>query len=502
MGKISYSDHVKKSDLSVVIAEIIFQSLKKTHKLLPLFEVVNTSSGGTPSRTNHSYYGGEIPWLKSGEMNDSLITHAEEFITEEGLKNSSAKVFAKGTLLVAMYGATAGKTGILNIDASTNQAVCAVTPKDKNTNRDFLFWFFRANRFYFIDISRGGAQPNISQSVIGNTDFPILEEGLQKNIALFLSNLEQTKEADYCLIPSYLCKPVKLTFDYLSCLQNLEGENKKQANIVSQLKQAILQEAIAGQLTAEWRTQNPMQKGNPDTDAAALLAKIKAEKEQLIADGKLKKEKPLPEISPDEIPFSLPYNWVWCRVQNLAEMITSGSRSWAKYYSDSGAIFVTMSNLSRGSYNLRMENIRYVNPPPDSEGARAKLEQDDLLISITGDVGNLGLIPDNFGEAYINQHTSLLRFMPDCRNRYFPEFMRSPLAKKQFEAPQRGIKNSFRLGDLGIMIIPLPPLAEQKAIAEKVDRLMETIDQLEQQIKHRKELAEDLMQTVLREAFE
>ena len=318
MGKISYSDHVKKSDISVVIAEIIFQSLKKTHKLLPLSKVVDTSSGGTPSRTNQSYYGGEIPWLKSGEMNDSLISQAEEFITEEGLSNSSAKIFPKGTLLVAMYGATAGKTGILDIDASTNQAVCAVTPKDKSTNRDFLFWFFRANRFYFIDISRGGAQPNISQSVIGNTDFPIVEDKLQKNIALFLSNLEETKEAGYSLIPPDLCQPVKLAFDYLSCLQKLEYENKNQTNIVSKLKQAILQEAIAGQLTAEWRTQNPMQKGNPDTDAAALLAKIKSEKQRLIADGKLKKEKPLAEIAIDEIPFSIPDNWVWT---NFGEVI-------------------------------------------------------------------------------------------------------------------------------------------------------------------------------------
>ena len=102
--------------------------------------------------------------------------------------------------------------------------------------------------------------------------------------------------------------------------QNLKlilSENEKQTNIVSQLKQSILQEAIAGQLTAEWRTENPMQKGNPDTDAAALLAKIKAEKQQLIADGKLKKEKPLAEIAIDEIPFSLPKSWKCVRISDL-----------------------------------------------------------------------------------------------------------------------------------------------------------------------------------------
>jgi len=129
MGKISYSDHMRKNDISVILAELIFRYLKETFEVVPLSKVADTSSGGTPNRSNHDYYGGNIPWLKSGELNDSIITDSEEFITEKGLKNSSAKVFPKGTLLVAMYGATAGKAGILNMDAATNQAVCAIFRK-------------------------------------------------------------------------------------------------------------------------------------------------------------------------------------------------------------------------------------------------------------------------------------------------------------------------------------------------------------------------------------
>jgi type I restriction enzyme S subunit len=143
---------------------------------------------------------------------------------------------------------------------------------------------------------------------------------------------------------------------------------------------------------------------------------------------------------------------------------------------------MTMGNLTRGNYRLRMDTIRYAMPPEDGEGSRTKLEENDLLLSITGEVGNLGLIPPNFGDAYINQHTCLLRFMPVCRNRYFPELMRSPLARVQFDAPQRGIKNSFRLGDVGEMIISIPPLPEQRRIVAKVDQLMSLCDTLEQQI--------------------
>jgi type I restriction enzyme S subunit len=242
---------------------------------------------------------------------------------------------------------------------------------------------------------------------------------------------------------------------------------------VTELRKAILQLAVIGKLVP----QDPN-----DPPASELLKQIEAEKKRLVKEGKIKAPKVLPKISPEEVPFSLPKGWEWIRTADVALLITSGSRDWAKYYSSSGAIFVTMGNLSRGSYQLRMDTIRYVSPPSDSEGARTRLEEGDLLISITADVGNLGLIPQGFGEAYINQHTCLLRLMPVCRNRYFAELLRSPLAKAQFDAPQRGIKNSFRLDDVGEMIVPLPPLGMHQRIVATIDQLMSLCDTLEHQI--------------------
>jgi type I restriction enzyme S subunit len=201
-----------------------------------------------------------------------------------------------------------------------------------------------------------------------------------------------------------------------------------------------------------------------DEPANVLLEKIAKEKAKLLKEGKIKKQKVLPKIREDERPFELPDGWEWVHILDISELITSGSRGWAKYYSDKGAIFITMGNLARNSYELRMDTIRYVTPPFGGEGSRTRLIENDLIISITGDVGNLGLIPPNFGEAYINQHACLLRFMYDCRIRYWSEFMRSPLAKSQFNAPQRGIKNSFRLGDVGEMLAAMPPLKEQHRI--------------------------------------
>ena len=261
---------------------------------------------------------------------------------------------------------------------------------------------------------------------------------------------------------------------------------------IDKLKETILQLAVMGKLVS----QDPN-----DEPAGVLLHRIVAEKEQLIKDKKIKKYKPSPAVSSEEMSFELPDGWIWCRVWDVASIITSGSRGWAKYYSDSGAMFLTMGNLSRGSYTLRMKNIRYVSPPVSGEGKRTSLTEGDLLISITGDVGNLGLIPSGFGESYINQHTALLRLMPECKGRFIAEFMRSPFAKYQFDAPQRGIKNSFRLGDVGEMIMALPPLLEQYRIVAKVDELMALCDQLKDSLQQVQQTQIHLTDAVVRNAL-
>lgn len=135
-------------------------------------DICNTTSGGTPSRKRSDYFEGTIPWVKSGELPDGYISEVEEFITDEAIQNSNAKVFPRGTLLVAMYGATVGKLGILEMDAATNQAVCAVF-QPPQIERDFLFWYLKSIRNQLLGISFGAAQPNISQTVIKNTHFPL-----------------------------------------------------------------------------------------------------------------------------------------------------------------------------------------------------------------------------------------------------------------------------------------------------------------------------------------
>ncbi|MCB0121701.1 MAG: restriction endonuclease subunit S, partial [Caldilineaceae bacterium] len=172
-----------------LIFECLIQSDTTTCRLN---EIAQTTSGGTPSRQNDAFYGGYIPWVKSGELNDGVITEVAEFITEEGLAQSSAKVFPQGTLVVALYGATVGKTGILGKDAATNQAVCALFPKSDNVLVDYLHWFLRYKRSDFLKLSFGGAQPNISQKILRQTELPIPALSTQYEICTFLQDVERS----------------------------------------------------------------------------------------------------------------------------------------------------------------------------------------------------------------------------------------------------------------------------------------------------------------------
>jgi restriction endonuclease S subunit len=136
-------------------------------------DVLRTSSGGTPLKGRAQFYeNGTIPWLKSGEVAQGFITSTEECITEEGLENSSAKCFPPGTVVVAMYGATAGKIGLLRIEASTNQAVCGLLP-DSSISPEFLYLHLQSRTDELVSLSTGGAQPNISQSIIRGLEIPL-----------------------------------------------------------------------------------------------------------------------------------------------------------------------------------------------------------------------------------------------------------------------------------------------------------------------------------------
>ena len=186
-------------------------------------KVFKTTSGGTPSRSNKLFYQGSIPWLKSGELNDNMqILDSKEHVTSDALNKSSAKKFPTNTVLIAMYGATTGKLGIIRNECSTNQAICGIIPSE-NYMPKFIFYYLLFKRQYLINQSKGGAQPNISQGVIKSTLFPMINKEEQEQIV-------QGIESQFSVI------------DKLE--ETVDNSLKK----TEQLKKSILKNAFEGKL--------------------------------------------------------------------------------------------------------------------------------------------------------------------------------------------------------------------------------------------------------------
>jgi type I restriction enzyme, S subunit len=163
-------------------------------RLEKIGDFCRTGSGGTPSRKKMSqYYSGAIPWVKSGELRELIITSTEESITDIALKETSAKLIPSGALLVAMYGATIGRIAILGIEAASNQAVCHIIPDLNIADQRYLFHALRQQVSGWLEQSVGGAQPNINQQIIKETKIPLppLEE--QERIAAILDKADRIR---------------------------------------------------------------------------------------------------------------------------------------------------------------------------------------------------------------------------------------------------------------------------------------------------------------------
>ncbi|MBH2564780.1 restriction endonuclease subunit S [Serratia marcescens] len=175
---------------------------------LKIEDFCSTGSGGTPSKSKPEYYeGGDIPWIKSGDLKDSTIYDANEYITVAGLENSSAKIVEKDSILIAMYGATVGRLAILGINAATNQAICNIRPDTTIADMKYLYYFLKSKFSYFVENAVGGAQPNISQGLIKSLEVPLPSLIEQKRIADILdkaADIRQKREQAIKLADDFL----------------------------------------------------------------------------------------------------------------------------------------------------------------------------------------------------------------------------------------------------------------------------------------------------------
>ncbi len=419
-----------------------------------LGDIGNWGAGATPNRHESKYYEkGTIPWLKTGDLNDGIINNIPEYITELALEKTSVKLNPIGTVLIAMYGATIGKLGILNIEATTNQACCACIPYTGIYNK-YLFYYLMSQKSEFQSRSEGSGQPNISKEKIIEYIFPLPPLNEQKRIVAKIEELLP-------YIEQYAEKEEKLTALH--------------QQFPEQLKKSILQAATQGKLTK----QDPN-----DEPALVLIERIKAEKLRLIAEKKLKKPKVVSEIVlrdnlpyeiingeerciADEVPFEIPENWCWVRLGNLVELISGQDLAPEQYSKESiGIPYITgASNIS----NEKLEINRYTNQ------ATKIAKKGDLLITCKGTIGEMIFL--DLEKAHIARQIMAIRnhfFV----NKYYIFFYLQSYINTLKNAAKSMIPGISR-NDLLDILFPLPPFNEQKRIVEKIEKLFSALQNLE-----------------------
>ncbi|WP_302492775.1 restriction endonuclease subunit S [Gemmiger sp.] len=232
-------------------------------------EIAQWGSGGTPSRKVSEYYNGDISWVKTGELNDDYIFETEEHITQEAISHSSAKIYPTDTVVIAMYGATIGKVGILGISAATNQA-CACAIVKPSTDYKYLFYYAQSQKDDFIKKGKGGAQPNISQEIIKFHQFPLPplaeQQRIVDRIESLFAKLDEAKEKAQAVVDSFETH-----------------------------KAAILHKAFTGELTAKWREEHGVSIDNWKTTRFDSVAAIRS---NLVDPAEYQS---FPHIAPDNI---------------------------------------------------------------------------------------------------------------------------------------------------------------------------------------------------------
>jgi type I restriction enzyme S subunit len=261
---------------------------------------------------------------------------------------------------------------------------------------------------------------------------------------------------------------------------------------IKQLRQTILNLAVRGKLVE----QDP-----EDEPAEELSRQISLERKWLVKTGAIPNKKPAVR-DPARLMEDLPINWDQVALGDLCNLVTSGSRGWAEYYSETGVGFIRAQNIRFG--RLLLGDMACVLLPPNSEGSRTKVVQGDLLVVITGaGVTNPALLDQDVGEAYVSQHVGLIRPTDKSLSLWLLLCLMAPAGGRD-ELVQRAYgsgKPGLNLDNIRSLTIPLPPLAEQHRIVAKVDELMALCDQLEQQLNQADQQRRRLLEAVLAEAL-
>jgi type I restriction enzyme S subunit len=441
-----------------------------------------------------------IPVIRIGDINDWIVDESQAKCIAED-EEYDGYIVEKGDILIAMSGATTGKFGIYESDrkAYQNQRVGNLKPSsDTLIDKKYIFNLLYSLKFQIEKDAYGGAQPNISAGKIHALN--IVLAPLPEQHAIVAKIEEVFSDLD----------------------KGIADLNKAQDQL-KLYRQAVLKKAFEGELTKEWREQ---QTDLPTADE--LLDQIKAERqkhyEQQIEDwkqavktweekgkegkkpAKPQKHKDVDALNKNELDelASLPTNWKWIKNNELMFYVTSGSRDWKKFYSDTkGTYFVRTGDIKTNKLDL--DGAAFVDLPKNVEGKRSLIEKGDLLMTITGaNVGKIAHVDFEISEAYVSQSVALLKYVLKSFSPYLHYYFQSSATGAKFiGAMVYGVgRPVLSLDNMRDAPVSVCSFEEQHQIVQEIESRLSVCDKVEENITESLEKSKSLRQSILKKAFE
>lgn len=432
-------------------------------------EVCETTSGGTPDRKNKSYYGGSIAWVKSGELSYDIIEETEETITEEAVKNSSAKIFPKGTLLIALYGTTTGKLAFLGIEAATNQAIAAVFPSI-GINKMYVYYYLLFYRDELLLKRIGGAQPNISQTILNKIPFPLAPLSEQTRIVAALD-------------------------EYMAHLRTAETALDEIPSLLRQFRQKVLAMAVSGELTVGFRE---------NTEGVETAIDLLKRKQKELLEKNLKGS--LIDIETFNT-SKISENWVELTLKNLflkGNLFDGpfGSHLKSIDYKEEGVRVIRLENI--GFMEFFEEKETFVSYEKYESLIKHEVFEGDIIFSsFISEKIRATILPELPIKAIAKSDCFCLRPMQDLVNKEFLLFLLS--SQQIFDILTGNIHGSTRprinTTQLKELVINLPPFAEQTEIVRRVEELLNIATEIETAYDTARAELKVLPQVLLSKAF-
>ncbi|WGK83214.1 restriction endonuclease subunit S [Vibrio aestuarianus] len=446
-------------------------------------------SGSTPKRSNSGYYDGGIPWFKSGELKADYISESEETITELALSETSVRYNNVGDVLVAMYGATIGKTAILSVRATTNQAVCACTPFTGLSNT-YLLTLLKAYKARLIGMGAGGAQPNISREKIINTVIALPSTAEQHRIVAKVDELmalcdqleqqtEDSIEAHQVLVTTLL-DTLTHSADADELMQNWARISEHFDTLftteesIDQLKQTILQLAVMGALS------QPL---NSDTSIDVHLDNILEQQKQLATA----KEYSLIEAEVLKAKNEISNNRVVLKARCFCNFITKGTTPSKNELLETGDVpFLKVYNIVNNELDFDYRPIFISNEVHTSKLKRSIAHPGDVIMNIVGPpLGKVAVLSEQYPQWNMNQALAVFKPVSSVFNRYLYYVLSCELTLRSVLSEVKGTagQDNLSLEQCRDLLVPIMSIQEQQRLVCLVDSLWDYCDRLKKRMK-------------------